>query len=207
MARKFECYLGEKEGILEFEGDYPTDYTSVVIANGTLEKPIDMDKLRNDYKGAEIHSRMLNSFNREDMSTTTKHVAYVKATAKDMKKYKPLEEYNPDFPPSDPIVEIRFQCEESEGYAYVPMKNGNCTFMDLMDMALDEFKENPIKYMRGAYESEDGDCIELSLYDKGGWVNEVMVETGYHDEMKRFITSIRLVEEIKEDTENTEDNK
>lgn len=183
-------YNGEEK---RFKGDFETDIESLLIDEEELnEGRVNIVELEKSF--GKVYSKNCNIFNSKKHTTKRVTRYYVPAEAMDRKRYKQIVDYNPDFPPTNPIVEVRLQLEESSCYAYVRLNNGNCSFFELIDFALDEIKEDATKCILGARKLDRGG-FSLPFQDEGGWTDYIDIEDNDLD-IEQFISGIRLVEEV-----------
>lgn len=168
-----------------FESEYDNEIAPVLIETETIEHKVDIKKLQNKHKGEKIYCYNTNTFNEKTRKLEPISYYYVGAKCIDSKKYKHIEKYNYESPPSNMSIEIILQLEKYKKKFYKNIKNINCSMIDLISNAIEE-----IKYVLPRSSEYE---YSLSLYDEGGWQIEIDVdETNIED----YITSIRLVEEI-----------
>jgi hypothetical protein len=177
-----------KYGDTEFEMNYLNDVAPVLVATETPDKEVNLKELEEKFKGHKIFSYDTNTYNEETRELKPITYYYIGAECTTAKKYKLIEKYDFDFPPNEMLIEITFQTGNFKAKFHEKIKNINCSMMNLIDNALDQIKEKLFKN-----EEEEGYSM-LFLYDDGGW--EIDIEVNEND-IENLITSIRLVEEIK----------
>lgn len=187
MKRKFITKSGKV-----FESDYENDIAPVLVGQYTKENPLEIEELykREDLKDDIIYEYNTNTYNNKDGLQPIIYY-YIGAKVENPIIYKEIKEYDYDNPPKDPIIEVILQVEDYKRKIYVQMKNINCTFIDLMNSAIDEINENLKKYSSN-YCKDDGYCI-IDFYNNGGWKLDIEVELEY-EPINKYISSVRLVE-------------
>ena len=170
----------------EFKMNYPNDIAPVLIGEETSDKKVNLKELEEKFKGNKIFSYDTNIYNEETGELKPVTYYYIGAKCTTAKQYKLIEEYDCDCPPKNMLIEVILQTENYKTKFYKNIKNSNCSMMDLLDIAIDEIKEELFK-------DESEDYTMLSLYDDGGW--HIAIEIS-ENKIENLITSVRLVEEI-----------
>jgi hypothetical protein len=182
----------------EFEMD--TDKLYIPVLAGQYdrgEEEIKIEDLQKKYPAMHIIERVDHLMSLGSDKVTVRHSFYSKSTMVGLKEYEPVKEYDPDCPPKSMLVEVTLQAYDSKRHLYVDIKNYNCTFMDIMENAVEEIVSNPETYF-DSYSEED-ECGSIDLYDEGGWHSDIEIyfdRNREEEELKRLVTGIRLVQEV-----------
>lgn len=177
----------------EFEMEYENDIAPVLLDKACEGEKVNLEELQKKYPNNKIFSYSTNYYNDEESGKLIP-ITYYYAGAEciNAKKYKHIEEYDCDFPPKDILMEVILQDGRFKRKFYIPIKNSNCSMMDLIDTAVNEIGNILFDEV-----DEEEEYTLLDLYDDGGW--RIDVEIGIdEEEIQNYISSIRLVEEVKE---------
>lgn len=173
-------YKGKK-----FEMDIDNDIAPVLLALEDDTKKVDLEKLKQDNPDCKIMQESTTTFDMESGKITPVTYYYTGAKAVECKKYKAIEKYDGELPPSNMILEVTLQVDRFKKKVYAKILNKNCNMIDLIYRGVEEIYNHLI---------ECEDYYIIKLYDECGWLLDYELENNEHA-IESLISSIRLVEE------------